>query len=48
MPAPKSNQSRQAAFKAKQKKSGLIRVEVWIPEDKKVELISYVEKLKEG
>ena len=42
----KTNQSRQADFKARQAKAGLVRVEVWIPEDRKVELISYVESLK--
>ena len=40
----KSNQSRQAAFKARQAKAGLVRVEVWIPEAKKAELLEFVQK----
>ncbi len=42
---PKSNQSRQSEFKARQKKAGLIRVEVWIPKSKKAEFNKLVAKL---
>ena len=47
MSAPKSNQSRQASFKARMKDAGLVRVEAWVPKDKKAELLAYVEQLKE-
>jgi len=42
----KSNQSRQSSFKARQKEAGLVRVEVWIPKDKKAELLSTAERMR--
>jgi hypothetical protein len=43
---PRSVQVRQADFKAKQKKAGLVRVEVWVPESKKAALLEFIESLK--
>jgi len=43
---PKSNQSRQAAFKARMRNAGFVQVSVWIPKDKKAELNKFVESLK--
>ena len=40
----KTGQTRQAAFKARQAKAGLVRVEVWIPSEKKAELLEFVQK----
>ena len=42
----KTNQSRQSAFKARQIAAGLVRVEVWIPKDRKADVLAYVESVK--
>ena len=42
----KTGQSRQAEFKARQAKAGLVRVEVWIPSDKKADVLAYIKGLK--
>ena len=42
----KSNQSRQAAFKARMRESGFVQVSVWIPKDKKAELKEFVDNYK--
>jgi len=42
---PKSNQSRQAAFKSRMRDSGFVQVAVWIPKDKKPELAEFVKRM---
>jgi len=44
----KTNQSRQSDFKARQKASGMVRVEVWIHNSKKTELLETVARMKNG
>jgi len=44
----KNNKSRQAEFKARQRKSGLVQCAVWIPKDKKAELLAFVESMKDA
>jgi len=39
---PKSNQSRQSEFKTRQRKAGLIQIAVWIPKDRKADVLAYV------
>jgi len=42
----KTNKERQEEFKARQRKAGLVRTEVWISKDKKAELLAFVESMK--
>ena len=42
----KTNKSRQAEFKTRQSKADLVQCAVWIPKDKKAELLAFVESMK--
>ncbi len=43
-----NNKERQAQFKVRQKKAGLIQVAVWIPKSKKSEFYKLAAKLNES
>ncbi len=42
----KTNAENQRAFKARMRKEGYIRIDVWIPKHKKPDLKQFVAKLK--
>jgi len=42
----KSNAERQREFKSKQRELGMVQVAVWIPKDKKKEVLEYIDSLK--
>ncbi len=43
---PKTNAENQRAFKARMRKEGYIRIDVWIPKHRKPDLKQFVAKLK--
>jgi len=42
----KSNKTKQADYKERQRKAGLVQITVWVPKDKRAELAEFVASLK--